>query len=184
MRELDSGWVQVPGGKVCVWLSQEEQHMQREKQQIHLKGFGVLLLPILFWASSVTADPGSAHAGRGWDRGPDVHHWQRFDRDRGRFSPNRNDRWRARGNRWWWDSRNRHGLSHRQGWSHGVGGLITGIVIGQQLSQSRDHHFSDRRSWQRRDGWPAQPRVTQCYRVERLRNGRERRVALPLSRCR
>lgn len=140
------------------------------------------LLSALFWISGAMADGASAHHGSRWERGPDWHHGQRirFNQRHAQRVWQRNHRWRHRGNGFWWGARDWR-YRHRQ-WTAGVGGLITGIAIGQHLGHDRycTHDRPDDRRRERID----QHRVTGCYRVERLPGGLERRVPIPLANCR
>lgn len=146
-----------------------------------------ILLPVVFWASGVTADGGSAHHGGRWSQGPGWYQspGPRFHQSHREHSwrwGNRGHRWINRGNGVWWGARDWRFHNRHQQWAASVGGLVTGITIGQHLSHDRDcdHHRRDYRRRERID----RHRVTGCYRIEQLPNGRERRVAIPLANCR
>lgn len=85
-------------------------------------------------------------------------------------NPHRRDWRHRRGN----SVRIYHHYRHRPDFTGFIGGALLGSAITHSLHGSRDYdHSYDRRG-----------QITGCYRIERLGDGRERRVELPLSWCR
>ena len=123
-----------------------------------------------------------AHHLGGWR---DAHRYHGYDYrwDRGRWAHRHQRRaWRAgyRAGRWY--------HSHDR-WALGVGGFATGIVIGSHLNHDHHRRFDhvdarrDRHAggdWREED----QRRISGCYRIDVLPDGRERRIELPVSECR
>ena len=123
-----------------------------------------------------------------WDRGHSGrtghgYHY-RDDRYRYRFHRGRHyrDYWRGGhfyGPHW----RYRHGGRDHYRAGAFLGGALLGSAITYSLAHEHDHrHCTDRSHDHYRDG--SRTRIAGCYRIERLPDGRERRVELPLSACR
>ncbi|MEM1144385.1 MAG: hypothetical protein AAGI88_17530 [Pseudomonadota bacterium] len=142
-------------------------------------------LAILIAALPLSASADRGHRGHGWDGRGD---WDRWERRHHRFHRRLNkrqwrrhhrrawnNRWR---NRWYYHPRYRYDY-YPFGWRSG---FATGAIIGSSIHRDRFYDDRDRRD---RD------RITQdrgeisgCFKVERLPDGSERRIELPLSDCR
>lgn len=94
--------------------------------------------------------------------------WGHYDRHHSRRH------WNGR----WYYGPAPHHFWHNGHWYWGpgfIGGVVLGTIIGNSFddNQPRYNEYSP----------PPQNRVTGCYRIERLPNGTERRVNLPIGEC-
>lgn len=131
-----------------------------------------------------------AYPDRVWRVGERRHDWGRA----GWPVPGRRDHWYydrrlpvpwvGYRDRWGW------GRAHRNRLLLGV--PLGGIILGEQWHDfgRRDPRFDLHRRGDWQGGWRerhrpgARPRISACYRIDRLPGGRERRVELPLAACR
>jgi len=119
---------------------------------------------------------------RVWRVGGGRHDWQRPWRSGARrwdhwYYGNRLPRpWVGYRDRWGWGSAYRRGLH--------IGVPLGAFIIGDDRRGLQRPRPLIRDAWNRRHHRDAQPRISACYRIERLPGGRERRIELPLAACR
>lgn len=127
------------------------------------------------------------------DKGYQNKHWDRYD-NRQRYNNRNNHRSNYRynrnyrsfyGNQYWRGGRYyappRYNYNRYNGYWGVPSAFIGGALIGSSLNYSRyhdrdDHRYCDHSTQNRQES-------SGCYRVERLPDGRERRVELPRSAC-
>lgn len=174
-------------------------------------GFSAALLAGLSLDASADRGRRGEHWDRGdqhqrWDRRQQLQHWrnnqQRRWRKRGftaphRFRQHRNwgPAWRWQDNRHWQNNRhwrdNRHWRSNGHwgnnfggGWPFGsIGSAAIGAAITYTLINPRDDHRHCNHAVGLGHANTAAQEVVACFRMERMPDGRERRVDLPLGEC-
>ena len=158
------------------------------KHVLLASGLALILAMLPF---SAAADRG--HRDRGWDnRWDNRSHWDRWERrqhriQRRQFRRYNNRVWRhnrAWRNRWFYGPRFRYDYyPHGHiGWRSGfaTGALLGSSVNVTQFHNDGDHRYCDHEPADRNRG---SGQISGCYRIERLPDGSERRIELPLSDC-
>jgi len=141
--------------------------------------------------------PGLASADRD-DRWDNDDRWDRKDRWEQRVGGDRwrRDHWRDRrhgsgyralprqrwGGGWYTVPRHPWYPQYRHGWHRGTS-LLGGAIIGSAITGSLFDRIDCRDCVRHRDPLPTRE-IVGCYRIERMRDGYERRIELPASACR